>query len=297
MTVIPDVLWSPSTSIREQLETLDWAPLSTGMLAEAPNHDGRAHVVVLHTTEAERVWVRLEPVAIDAPVFPVLVGDISLLSSASSPLLKLATVVSDAASRDVVDAVRRTLKRADALVAALRPIDSTVESLSQNAVCECARCSVGIVVYANVRQDCSVVNLAEQLELIRHSSYALVDRIPTEKLSTDDLWALMLVVTVPWSRSELDKMPSEAAVLSRFVRNTQGSRKIVLTTDQTLSALVGPVASSESTWRPTSDDPLREQLSLSARDSEEREALGMIFKRRFTGDDIDQLIAVLGRRP
>ena len=295
MSLTPEVLWSRESPLRERLLRVDWHSLSCGPLeADAP-FDQYAHVVLLSTAEAESVWSRLEPHAMDAPIFPVIVGEPLAVTLATPAILRLATVVRGD-DNELVTTARATLLQHGALAKSISAVDSTVVPLSQNAVCECVRCSVGIIALAHVTLRASVQSLEEQLELLRVSSYALVDRVPSTRLSTDDLWALILIVKVPWSRDALEDMASEAAVLLKFVGNTKGSRKLVLTDDGSIASIVGPIATQGTMWHPTSDDPLREQLGSAARDESERDALSLLFKRRFSSDDIDHLVAILGRK-
>jgi hypothetical protein len=87
-----------------------------------------------------------------------------------------------------------------------------------------------------------------------------------------------------------------AALLSKFASSTKGSRKLILAGDSSITSLVGPIAAHGIAWQPTSDDPLRDELSGVVTDDAERKALDLLFKRRFAGDDIDRLIAALGRK-
>ena len=296
MTAIPDVLYSPASPLRERLDRLHWGSLSCGSLESGLEFGPRPHVLFLNSTEAESVWSQIESHAADAPVFPIIVGDERPIALSAAPLLRLAPIMTDVAESAIVARARETLLIGGALANAISTVDRTVQPLSQNAACECVRCSIGIIALAMVRLDSSVLQLEEQLEMLRISSYALIDRIPATRLSTDDLWTLMLIVKVPWSRLQLDEMPSVAALLSKFASSTKGSRKLILAGDSSITSLVGPIATHGMTWQPTSDDPLRDQLNAVVRDDAERKALALLFKRRFAGDDIDHLVAALGRK-
>jgi hypothetical protein len=138
--------------------------------------------------------------------------------------------------------------------------------------------------------------LSEQLELLRLNAYAAVDRVPTARLSTDDLWTLLLVIVVPWKREELNSRDVELGVLRKFVGDTIGSRKLIVSSDESVRALLGPVAGSRSIWYPTSDDPLRDQLLASVKNPEELKALEVLFKKRVSADDFDRLITALRRK-
>jgi hypothetical protein len=140
--------------------------------------------------------------------------------------------------------------------------------------------------------------LSEQLELLRCNAYALVDRVPTDQLATDDLWTLLLIVAVPWSREEMNTKEAESAILRKFVGDTSGSRKLIMASNESIRSLLGPVpvARNGSAWSPSSDNPLRDQLNLLVKDEEELRALQVLFNKRLSADDFERLIAVLGRK-
>ena len=192
--------------------------------------------------------------------------------------------------------MRGLLQRSAWLYRELASVDPDTELLTQNSQCEWDKCSVGVVGVVRVPLIASTQSLSEQLELLRLNAYAAIDRIPTGRLSTDDLWTLLLVIAVPWSREELNSRDVELEVLRKFVGDTIGSRKLIVSSDESVRALLGPVAGSRSTWLPTSNDPLRDQLFASVKNPEELGALEVLFKKRLSADDFDRLITALRRK-
>jgi len=299
MGKVPDVLFAANSMLETHLKDIAWGEISVGPLElERLLEDrGRPHVLLLASNEAHKVWGEIESLALDAPLFPVIVGDADQITRGASAFLRLAPVVSFPLEGLLETEVRRLLQRPAVLYRDLASVDPSADLLAQNAVCEWIRCSVGIVGLVTVVSNASVQELTEQLEMLRVTAHSTVDRIPAARLSTDDLWTLLLIVAVPWTREELATKELESAILTRFAGDTMGSRKLIMTSDDSVRSLVGPVTGGESGWYPSSDDPLREQLTVVARDQKERDALELLFKKRFSGDDFDHLVGILGRKP
>jgi len=68
----------------------------------------------------------------------------------------------------------------------------------------------------------------------------------------------------------------------------------VLWFDRHLSDYFGPLGEGHLIWKLSSDDPLRQTLERVATDLVEREALEVIFKRRLSQQDLDELFKILG---
>jgi hypothetical protein len=294
----PDVLFSPSSTLKKQLETIAWQDISVGILdlAQLGADRTRPHVLMLGSDEAQTVWRDVEEHALDLPLYPLVVGDGGYIPKDASTLLRLAPFLKQPTDEAVKDTVRNLLQRSGWLYRELASVDPDTELLTQNSQCEWDRCSVGVIGIVRVPVDSSSLSLSEDLELLRLNAYAAIDRVPVARLSTDDLWTLLLVIAVPWNREELNSRDAESATLRKFVSDTIGSRKVIMSSDESLRALLGPVAGSSSIWYPTSDDPLRDQLHASVKNTEELAALEVLFKKRLSADDFDRLIKVLRRK-
>jgi len=294
----PDVLFPASSTLKKQLETMAWQEISVGTLdlAQLGADRSRAHVLMLGSDEAQTVWREVEEHALDLPLYPLVVGDGGHIAKDASALLRLAPFLRQPVDGAIQDTVRGLLQRSAWLHRELASVDPDTELLTQNSQCEWDRCSVGVVGVVRVPLNSSIQSLSEQLELLRLNAYAAIDRVPTTHLSTDDLWTLLLVIAVPWNREELNSRDAESAILRTFVGDTIGSRKLIMSSDESIKALLGPVAGSHSIWYPTSDDPLRDQLLDSVKNPEELRALEVLFKKRLSADDFDRLITALGRK-
>jgi hypothetical protein len=294
----PDVLFPANSTLKKQLETVAWQEISVGTLdlAQVDADPNRAHVLMLASDEAQTVWRAVEERALDLPLYPLVVGDSGYIAKEASPLLRLAPFLKHPVEGEIQDTVRGLLQRSAWLYRELASVDSDTELLTQNSQCEWDRCSVGVVGVVTITLNSSTESLSEQLELLRLNAYAAVDRVPTARLSTDDLWTLLLVIVVPWKREELNSRDEELGVLRKFAGDTIGSRKLIVSSDESVRALLGPVAGSRSMWYPTSDDPLRDQLLASVKNPEELKALEVLFKKRVSADDFDRLITALRRK-
>jgi hypothetical protein len=298
MTTAPDIVFADTSSLRSRLEGLKWEGASLGALdAVSLLLDGnRPHVLILGAAEAEAVWRDVETQALDAPVFPLLIGRPDDMSGDAAALLRLAPILESPTDDSILWKARQLLHRHGELYSTLQAVDPNVKALAQNAACEWIRCSVGIVGLVRVDRSASMVDLGDQLEALRLAAHATVDRIPAARLSTDDLWTLLLIVAVPWTRAELARSDSEVSILSKFTSDTKGSRKLIMSADESVTSLVGPIVGAGANWHPSSDDPLRDHLRRVVKDSEELQALDVLFKKRFPSDDVDRLIAALGKK-
>lgn len=294
----PDVLFPVSSTLRKQLETIAWQEISVGTLdlAQLGEDRSRAHVLMLGSDEARTVWREVEEHALDLPLYPLIVGDGGQIAEDASFLLRLAPFLTQPVDGAIQDTVRGLLQRSAWLHRELASVDPDTKFLTQNSQCEWDKCSVGVVGVVRVPLIASTQSLSEQLELLRLNAYAAIDRIPSGRLSTDDLWTLLLVIAVPWSREELNSRDAESAILRKFVGDTIGSRKLIMSSDESVRVLLGPVAGNRSTWLPTSNDPLRDQLLASVKNPEELGALEVLFKKRLSADDFDRLITALRRK-
>jgi hypothetical protein len=130
--------------------------------------------------------------------------------------------------------------------------------------------------------------------LIEHA-YTLLDTLPKEKLSVQDIWNVTLLIAMPIKESELDRNSEIAKSVDAISRDVTGSRKVVLWFDRRIGDYFGPLGEGRNLWKLSSDDPLRRTLERLATDLVEREALETIFKRRLSQEDIDELLRVLSR--
>jgi hypothetical protein len=297
LTTCPDVLFSANSRLKKRLETIAWQEISLGTL----NFDqlvadrDRAHVLALASEEAQSVWSKVEEHALSLPLYPLVVSEGDKIATDASRLLRLAPVLMHPVEELIQESVRSLLQHSAWLNRQLAAVDPETELLTQNSQCEWDRCSIGVVGAVRVPSNSSVPNLTEQLELLRLNAYAAIDHVPAARLSTDELWTLLLVVAVPWSSEELKTRSAESSILRDFVSDTIGSRKLIVPSDEWVGGLLSPVASGGPNWHPTTDDPLRDQLGESVENPEELAALEVLFKKRLSAEDFDRLVKLLGR--
>lgn len=292
-TSSPVLLLAPGSPLAEFARLLESDAELTPL--ELPFHGPltRPSVLILAPTEAVQVWQQIEQAALDAPLFPVIVGDPEVLAAGAPAAIRLAPAVKTV---DDVPALARSITgTASSLHRQLSEIDAEAEQLVQNSLCEWVKCSVGTIGVVRIREDAAERALKRQLELLRDEAYGGIDRLSADRLSTSELWTLLLIVDLPFTKKELLENSDDWATLRAFQADTSGSRKIVKFPNQTILSLVGPVEHRAAVWRPSSNDPLREELNRSVTDSAELAALQVLFKRRLSQEDIDRLIAVLAR--
>jgi hypothetical protein len=127
-------------------------------------------------------------------------------------------------------------------------------------------------------------------------AYSLLDALPEDRLAFEDLWNLLLFVSVTWIEDDLRNSAVLAAAASQHARDTVGSRKILLLKGRSPLDYIGALKPGRDPWSPISGDPLRDALNVVARNETELTALQVLFKRRISEEDLDQLIRALAAR-
>ncbi len=177
----------------------------------------------------------------------------------------------------------------------IKEVDPGAEILVADDVCEWVRSSLSIVGLIRIESKLEADELRNVISDRIKAAYSLVDDLSDEKLALEDLWNLLLLIQVPWTRDEVRLLPATAQVLSNVANDTKGSRKIIVWTDSTPAQYVGPLGEGMTSWIPPSGDPLHDTVKEFARDSAEAIALEVLFKRRISDDEIEELIQTLTR--
>ncbi|MFZ1083686.1 MAG: hypothetical protein WAN35_01830 [Terracidiphilus sp.] len=229
-------------------------------------------------------------------IHPVIIGDATAfvdsedLALASAPTLALNVTTAEILKTFAF------LSRGDGwLLKELAHLDPKAKQLVEDEFCEWVRSRPGII---------GIVQLArfepkQQLDcvlsrLIDHA-YTLLDGLPQERLSVQDIWNVTLLISVPIGKEELDRGSDVVKSLDALAQNVTGSRKLVLWFDRTVGEYFGRLGEGRESWKLSSDDPLRQTLERVAANSEERNALEVIFKSRLSQEDIDELLQELSK--
>jgi hypothetical protein len=230
-------------------------------------------------------------------VRPVLIGDPTSFFDSPDLALAAAPILSTNIS---VDGLLRTLTfvaRGDGwLLGELVQLDRKAKKLVQDASCEWVRSRPGIIGVVQLARFAPLQQLTNLLRRLIDHAHTLLDRLPQEKLSVQDIWNVTLLIAVSIKESELDRDSEIAKLLDGISRDMSGSRKIVLWLDRRISDFFGPLGEGRHLWKLSSEDPLRRTLEHLATNLEERGALEAIFKRRLSQEDIDELLRVLSRQ-
>jgi len=229
-------------------------------------------------------------------VRPVLIGDPTSLSDSADLAIATAPTLSATAAADDILRTLAFLSRGDGwLLGELVHLDRNAKQLIDNEFCEWIRSRPGIIGIVQVARFAPVQQLTNGLRRLIEHAYNLLDSLPQEKLSVQDLWNVTLMIAVPLKESEIDRDSDIARSLRAISGDLAGSRKVVLWSDRRVADYFGPLGEGRHLWKLSSDDPLRQTLERLASDSVEREALEMVFKRRLSQEDIEELLRVLSR--
>jgi hypothetical protein len=182
---------------------------------------------------------------------------------------------------------------ATSLATLIKLNDPHAEPLAADETCEWVRSRFAIVGRVCVETKVSPSELRDLIDQRTAHAYAALDQLSESELSFADLWNLLLVIAVPWTRTEARSLPEIDKLLESTATDTSGSRKIILWADSSLEAHLGDLGHGNSI-SPRSGDPLRDSVIQVALSEEERNALEALFKRRIQDEDVDELIRVLG---
>lgn len=231
-----------------------------------------------------------------ARVRPVLIGDpASFFDSADLDLAAAPTLAANASTDDLLRMLA-FLGRGDGwLLGELLQLDRNAKQIVDDELCQWVRSRPGIIGIVQLARFAAIEQLTNILRRLIEHAYNLLDRLPQEKLSVQDMWNVTLLIAVPIMESELDRDSDIARSLHSISLDVTGSRKLILWFDRRVGDYFGPLGAGRHLWKLSSDDPLRQTLGRLAADSVEREALEIVFKRRLSQEDIDELLRVLGR--
>jgi hypothetical protein len=231
-------------------------------------------------------------------VQPALVGESTLVITGGDLALESAPVLSSDVSLGDLLRVVAFLFRGDGwLLRELSELDRNAKQLVDDEICEWVRSRPGIIGMVRLaRLQASVDHVAATFRRLVDHAYALLDKLPQEQLSVEDIWNVTLLIAVPVKEADVDRDSDVGKFLHGISQDVTGSRKLVLWVDQSVGDYFGPLGAGRHIWKLSSDDPLRQALESFAVDSLEREALEVIFKRRLSQEDIDELLRVLSRQ-
>lgn len=231
-----------------------------------------------------------------ARVFPVLIGDTASFVDSSDLTLASAPTLSRHASVEELMRMIDLVSRGNGwLLRELIRIDEIAKQVVGDEMCEWVRCRdgiIGLLRFAYIEPSLHATNL---LRRSIEYSYALLDNLPRQKFSLQDVWNVTLIVAVPVKKAEFNRNPTLFRPLDGLSQDLTGARKIVMYLDEGIHEYFGPLSLSHTLSELSATDPLREALTRLAVDSTERDALEAIFKSRLSQEDIDRLTQVLGR--
>jgi hypothetical protein len=231
-------------------------------------------------------------------VLPVLIGDstsffdVPDLTLASAPSLD-----SEPSGDDLLRTIEFVSRGDGWLLRELLRLDKHAKLIIGDELCEWVRSRHGIIGIVRLARLESTGYLMRVLRRTIESAYSLLDNLPRDKFSVQDVWNVTLLIAVPIKEAERKRDSDLNRSLNEIPRDLNGARKIVLCLDKGIRDYFGPLSLGHDPSEMSSIDPLRETLARFATDPKERDALEVIFKSRLSQEDIDQLMLVLGRLP
>jgi hypothetical protein len=271
---------------------------SAGYIVAAKDSADQREEAVLALVNATNAVSELRELRAEFPhVRPVLIGEpVSFFDSPDLALAAAPTLSTTASTEELLRMLEFLARGGGWLARELVQLDSKAKQLVTDELCGWVRSRPGIIGIIQLARlaPTQVPILARRL--IGHA-HGVLDGLPREQLSVEDIWNVTLLISVPMKESELDRNSQIAKSLDELSRDLTGSRKVVLWFDRRLSDYFGPLGEGHHIWKLSSDDPLRQTLERVATDQVEREALEVIFKRRLSQRDLDDLFKILGRKP
>jgi hypothetical protein len=183
----------------------------------------------------------------------------------------------------------------ETLLEIIRGEDPAATQIVGDDQCEWIRSRFGIVGRIVVSERCDQETLRSVLNRRIAHAHAVLDQLPDQTLSFEDLWNLTLFIMVPWSKEEVQTEKPVADRLLGYARDSSGSRKVLLWRGTGPRDHLGPLGRGPESWMPSRGEPLQDAIDSVARCEEEKQALGVLFKRRIPEEDIERLVRVLSR--
>jgi hypothetical protein len=269
-----------------------------GYIVAATGSADRGEEAVLALVNAQNAVSELGELRAEFPrVRPILIGEPMSFFDSPDLALAAAPILSPTAStEDLLRTLEFLARGVGWLARELVQLDSKAKQLVMDELCGWVRSRPGIIGIIQLARlaPTEVPILARRL--IGHA-HGVLDRLPREQLSVEDIWNVTLLISVPMKESELDRHSEIAKLLDEISHDLTGSRKVVLWFDRHLSDYFGSLGEGQhNIWKLSSDDPLRQTLDRVAIDLVERQALEVIFKRRLSQQDIEDLFKTLGKQ-
>jgi hypothetical protein len=231
-----------------------------------------------------------------ARVRPVLIGDPTSFSDSEDLALAAApTLAANAGTDDLLRTLAFLSRGNGWLLEDLLRLDRNATQLVDDELCQWVRSRPGIIGIVQIARFAPILQFTNILRRLIEHAYTLLDRLPQEKLSVQDIWNVTLLISIPIRESEFNRDSDVSKSLTSISRDLTGSKKLVLWFDRRPADYFGPLGEGRHVWKPSSDDPLRQTLERLAADPLERDALELVFKRRLFQEDIEELLRVLSR--
>lgn len=272
----------------------EWVELTNAKSGEEVSSHHADVIVITRTGQSAPLRGLREKPASNGPVLVVeMEGRDPRVHSAQAGEWYLTESADDEAMATVLADMLRTRKT---LEFTLKDIDPDSRQLAHNERAEWVRSRLGIIGMVVVPQASNGPELKEQIASEVRNAHALLDTLPEDQLSLEDLWNLLLFVAVPWTQAEVESGAAERReILDETIRDTSGSRKLILWAGRSVVDHLGPMGRRGTLWLPSSPDPLRDALQATVRDEAELNALEAIFKARISEADLERIVKVLSR--
>jgi hypothetical protein len=263
---------------------------------EGPSQQSVNDTVVALMTSGDVVSQLSELRKQSARVLPVLIGDsTSFIDSPDLTLASAPTLPMEASVDELLRSIEFVSRGDGWLLRELLRVDKHAKQILGDDVCEWVRSRHGIIGILRFACMESTGHLTSLLRRSIEHAYTLLDNLPRQQFSVQDVWNVTLMIAVPIKEAERKRDPDLNRSLDEISRDLNGARKIVLCLDEEIRDYFGPLSLGHDLSKLSGMDPLRETLARLATDSKERDALEVIFKSRLSQEDIDQLMLVLGR--
>jgi hypothetical protein len=175
--------------------------------------------------------------------------------------------------------------------------DASARSIAHDDQCEWVRSHFGIIGIVRIGTYDRAADVSKVIESAIAHAYSQLDGLAPDILTHDDLWNLLLLLALPWTRTEVASSSTELRqTLHACAGDVRGSRKLLLWAN---SSPADPFRELATDGAPEAfealNDPIADELRSLAIDADEATALQLLLKRRIPDTDLDVLISALGR--
>src|SRR5262249_37279133 len=152
------------------------------------------------------------------------------------------------------------LARRGHLLTVIRTVDPAARQLIQEPRLEWVKSRIGVIGLISIEVELSAAALVEVATRAIANAHGALDALPERELTADDVWNLLLIISLPWTLDEAREDQAIFEALFGLERDLRGSRKLLLWRGNSPLEHLGGFTADLKLWVPSSPNPLRDEI-------------------------------------